>query len=392
MKDRLLIDTQEALEDVCTRLLIQPYITIDTEFLREHTYWPQLCVIQVGWRNTKTGKIESVLVDPQSGIDLSALYAVFENEKVTKVFHAARQDLEAFYHLAGIIPSPLFDTQLAGMVCGYGEQVGYATLVHDICQVDLDKSSRVTDWAQRPLSDEQLAYARADVTHLCDVYEVMVKKLADNNRISWLEEELAVLYDSQTYVVDEHNAWQRIKIRNLNNKSIHILYELAKWREEEARTRNVPRNRLVKDDTLADIALTRPVDRDSMYRIRSVQRERMSKDTEQAVMAAVQRGLNPSDKDADNRPVLAPRTTVRLDDMQRLRKDMLRILLTVRANTLGVAARLIASSKDLEKLVLQEPDVLTGWRYDLFGKDAQALLAGELGLTIENNDIKVKQV
>ena len=380
-----MIDTQDTLEDICAQLSAQPFITVDTEFLRERTYWPQLCLIQVGWKNGDD--VHSALIDPMAGLDLKPLYAIFTNKNIVKVFHAARQDIEIFHHIAGVIPEPLFDTQVAGMVCGHGEQVSYASLVQHFCHLDLDKSSRVTDWSQRPLSDDQQAYARADVLYLCDIYEAMSKQLEENQRKSWVQEELAILYDPQTYVVNPEEAWQRIKIRNLSPKNLAVLYELAKWREETAQARDLSRGRILKDETLVDIAATSPKNLDSLLKVRSLQRERINKETESSLLAAVQRGL---ETPVEGRPHLLKPTA--LNEHQRLQKDLLKILLALRAAELGVASRLIADSSDLSKLVLRdETFALTGWREEFFGRDATALLGGTLALKVHENNVVAEQ-
>jgi ribonuclease D len=374
-----MIDTQDTLEDICAQLSAQPFITVDTEFLRERTYWPQLCLIQVGWKNGDD--VHSALIDPLCDLDLQPLYNIFTNKNIVKVFHAARQDIEIFHHIAGVIPEPLFDTQVAGMVCGHGEQVSYASLVNSMCGIELDKNSRVTDWSQRPLSEDQQTYARADVTYLCDIYEMMSKQLEENQRKSWVQEELAILYDPQTYLVNPEEAWQRIKIRNLSPKNLAVLYELAKWREETAQ--DVSRGRILKDETLVDIAATSPKNLDSLLKVRSLQRERINKETESSLLAAVQRGL---ETPVEERPHLLKPTV--LNEHQRLQKDLLQILLALRAAEMGVASRLIADSSNLSKLVLRdETFALTGWREEFFGRDAVALLNGALILKIQENNV-----
>lgn len=380
------IDTQDALEDLCQVLMMQPYITVDTEFLRERTYWPQLCLIQIGWH--ANCEVCSALIDPQAEICLRPLYDVFRIPSVLKVFHAARQDIEIFHHLQGVIPHPLFDTQIASMVCGYGEQVSYSALVQRTCDVALDKSSRITNWAQRPLSEKQKAYARADVTHLCAVYEAISEQLAQNQRHSWLNEEMAILYDPATYTTDPSRAWERIKTRNMPTKSLPVLAELAKWREEEAQVRDLAKGRLLKDDVLVDLATLRPKTLEEMKASRAMQRASLPKGLEDNVFAAIARGLEIPVESIPH----PPKGTV-LNAQQRLQKELLKVFLSVRAHELGVAERLIASSADLTQFVVTHGDEpLQGWRKELFGDEALALLNGQRSLMIEGDNVVMTSV
>ena len=251
------ITTTEALADYCARAARHPYVTVDTEFLRERTYYSKLCLVQLAVPGEGEG--DAVLVDPLAeGVSLEPLYALFRDAGVVKVFHAARQDLEIFYVDAGLIPHPLFDTQVAAMVAGYGDQVGYETLVRRIAKAQLDKSSRFTDWSRRPLSEAQKKYALGDVTYLREIYEVLAEELAQSGRAAWVEEEMAVLTDPETYRVEPSEAWQRIKTRTNSGKFLSVVRELARFREAYAQSRNVPRNRVMKDDALLELASTKP--------------------------------------------------------------------------------------------------------------------------------------
>jgi len=251
------ITTTSDLASFCAEAVKRPYVTIDTEFLRERTYFSKLCLIQLAYRDAAGH--DAVLVDPlEGGLSLEPLYALFRNEEVVKVFHAARQDLEIFQVDAGVLPVPLFDTQVAAMVCGFGDQVGYETLVRKIAGADLDKSSRFTDWSRRPLTDAQKKYALADVTHLRDIYEELAAQLSKSRRQKWVAEELAVLNDPETYRVDPDDAWKRVKTRNTSPRFLAIVRELARFREAYAQDRNVPRSRVYKDDVLVELAATKP--------------------------------------------------------------------------------------------------------------------------------------
>jgi len=267
-----MIKDTEALRSFCLRCAEHPFVTIDTEFHRERTYYSQLCLIQIAYPGE--GEETAVLVDAlSSDLDLAPLYDLFRNKDVVKVFHAARQDLEIFFVEAEVFPEPFFDTQVAAMVCGFGEQVGYETLVRKICRAGLDKSSRFTDWKQRPLTEKQQAYALADVTHLRDIYLHLKADLKESGRESWVDEELSVLLNPETYIVEPVEAWRRIKLRNTNKQYLAVVRELAQLREELARERNVPRNRIIKDDALLEIASSKPKDMHALGKSRLLMRE-----------------------------------------------------------------------------------------------------------------------
>jgi len=267
-----LITTTQALADFCTKARQHDYVTVDTEFLRERTYYSKLCLVQLAM----PGKTDdtATLVDPLAdGISLAPLYELFEDESVVKVFHAARQDIEIFQVAEGVIPRPLFDTQVASMVCGFGEQVGYETLVRKIAKESLDKSSRFTDWSRRPLSTAQQRYARADVTHLRQIYEFLSKKLAEANRAHWVDQEMQILLDPETYITRPEDAWKRVKTRNTSPRFLGLVRELARFRESHAQSRDIPRNRVYKDDALVELASTKPRDASDLNRSRLLLRE-----------------------------------------------------------------------------------------------------------------------
>ncbi len=384
-----IITRTDELSAFCDRAKTAPYVTIDTEFLRERTYYSQLCLIQMALPGG--GDDDAVLIDPLAADDLSLapLYDLFCNQDVVKVFHAARQDLEIFYVDAGVIPTPLFDTQVAAMVCGFGEQVAYATLVHKITKSQIDKTSRFTDWSRRPLSDAQKNYALADVTHLRDIYEYLVAELNKNGRQSWLSEEMDLLQDPASYETHPEDAWQRIKTRNASGRFLAIVRELARFRETYAQERNVPRNRVLKDDALTEIASTKPTDETGLNRLRLLTREARKGEIAQGILAAVKAG-----KDCPNSDL--PQKDNKRDSIQvnPAIADMLRVLLKAKATEFHVASRLIASASDLDLIAAGQRDLpaLHGWRNEVFGEEALRLCRGEIALTVRGKSIRTVPV
>jgi len=377
------ITTTEDLAAFCQEAAKRAYVTVDTEFLRERTYYSKLCLVQLAYQDDTSA--DAVLVDPLvDGLSLEPLYDLFRDHGVVKVFHAARQDLEIFYVDAGVIPEPLFDTQVAAMVCGFGEQVGYETLVRKITKSELDKSSRFTDWSRRPLTDAQATYALADVTHLRDIYEYLSARLAKSGRSKWVTEEMAILEDPATYQADPENAWKRVKTRTQSGKFLAIVRELARFREGYAQERNVPRNRVFKDDALVELASTKPQSEKDLGRSRLLLREARKGDIAAGILHAIKAGL-----------------AVKPDDMPKLDNaraklqvnpalaDMLRVLLKARTDDAEVAPKLIASSADLDALAGGRRDVaaLKGWRRDVFGKDALLLCEGQVGLAVRGQKV-----
>jgi ribonuclease D len=378
-----IITTTEALAAFCAKAAAHPYVTVDTEFLRERTYYSKLCLIQIAYPGT--GDENAVLVDPLvEGISLEPVYDLFRNPDVIKVFHAARQDLEIFFVDAGLIPAPLFDTQVAAMVCGFGEQAGYETLVRKIAKAEVDKSSRFTDWSRRPLTEAQMRYALADVTHLRDIYENLSERLHATGRDRWVAEEMAVLNDPGTYRTDPAEAWQRIKTRTASPKFLALVRELARFREGYAQSRDVPRNRVFKDDALIELASTKPQDEKDLGRSRLLLREARRGEIAEGILAAIKAGLaTPPDK--------MPRADTSRDQLQvnPALADMLRVLLKAKADTEDVAPKLIANSADLDALAAGERDVaaLKGWRREVFGNDALALCEGRVGLAVKKQRV-----
>jgi ribonuclease D len=376
-----LINTTDELASACSRLATHPFVTVDTEFLRETTYYPKLCLIQIASPD------EAVMVDPlAAGLDLAPFMALMTDQNVVKVFHAARQDLEIVWMLGRVLPTPLFDTQVAAMVCGYGDSVGYEQLVNDLAKARIDKSSRFTDWSRRPLSEAQLVYAESDVTHLRDIYLALKADLAASGRESWVAEEMAVLNSPGTYEVKPENAWQRLKGRLRKPKELAVLMELAAWREREAQHRDVPRQRVLKDDALMDIVQRAPRSVEALGELRSVPNGFERSRAGGEVLAAVERAL-----------ALDPRTLPRLE-RERGRPgngavlDLLKVLLKATADAERVAPKIIASSDDLEEIAGNdeaEVPALHGWRREIFGEKALALKNGSLSLKIVRGRVTV---
>ena len=378
-----IIKTTSELSQFCDYAYNFDYITVDTEFLRERTYYPKLCLIQIAIPGDQENS--AVLIDPLEGnLDLSPLYKIFLDSNIVKVFHAARQDLEIFFHDKNIIPSPLFDTQLAAMVCGFGEQVGYETLVRSICKVNLDKSSRFTDWSLRPLSNNQQQYALADVTHLRQIYEYLKEQLKRNGRETWLEEELNILKNPETYITRPNEAWRRIKSRSNSSKFLGIVARLAEFRETYAQKNNIPRNRVLKDDALMELASLKPKSFDDLNRSRLLLRD--------ARKGKIAKGILDSVKEAEDLKFeqvdYATKVSKSLNGNSAL-SDLLRVLLKAKSEELGVAAKLIANSSDLDSIASGDRTVpaLSGWRHQIFGREALELCDGKVGLVIQGKNI-----
>ncbi|WP_455272062.1 ribonuclease D [Rhizobium herbae] len=381
-----MIETTAELAAACETLAEGQYLTIDTEFLRETTFWPQLCLIQMA------GPDIAVIVDPMAkDIDLAPFFELMANTDVIKVFHAARQDIEIIYNLGKLIPHPIFDTQVAAMVCGFGDSVSYDQLVSRIKNVHIDKSSRFTDWSRRPLSEKQLDYALADVTHLRDVYLHLKTELEREGRSLWLTEEMAILEAKETYDIHPDDAWQRLKMRLKKPIELAVLQKVAAWREREARNRNVPRGRILKDDGLYEIAQQQPKDVEALSRLRTIPKgwERSAAGT--AILEAVNAALELPKADM---PKL-PRQNQAPEGAQAA-GEMLKVLLKLIAEKQGVAAKIIANSDDLERIASEGPkaDVgaLKGWRRELFGDTALKLINGEVALRFVDRKIEAVEL
>ncbi|MFP4537784.1 MAG: ribonuclease D [Dichotomicrobium sp.] len=385
-KDPLTITRPDDLKALCDTLAQADYITVDTEFMRESTYWPKLCLIQVASHDCEA------LIDPLALGDLEAqkdflapFFDLMADETVLKVFHSGRQDIEIIYNLAGLIPKPVFDTQVAAMVCGFGESVGYVALVNKLCKTKLDKTSRFTDWSRRPLSRSQLDYALADVTHLRGVYDKLRRRLEASGREPWLAEEMAELTNVTNYDVQPEQAWQRMKLRVRTRRQLAVLMELAAWRERVAQEQDQPRPRILKDEALNDIAMQAPRTTQELSRLRTVNQGFARSARGQDVLAAVARGLERELAD-----IPEPKRGEPIPPEAQAVSELLRVLLKAVAAQNDVAPRLIATSEELDRLAVDsEADVhaLHGWRRELFGEQALALKAGRLALGIVDGQI-----
>lgn len=380
-----LITGTDALHAFCQRMLGEEFITVDTEFMRERTYYPELCLVQVA------GEREVAVIDAQAeGIDLAPLEPLFAAEAVTKVFHAARQDIEIFVLRFGAVPRPLFDTQVGAMVAGFGDQVGYDALVSSLTGGSIDKAHRFTDWSVRPLSAAQISYAAADVTHLREAYRRLRRKLEQDGRLEWVAEEMAILANPDTYRVDPDTAWERLRPRTTNRRFLFILKEIAAWREREAQRINIPRQRLVKDEALLEIAATAPASAEALARVRGITRGF----SEGRAGAALLERLGELRAVPDAGLPLPPQRHEAARPSAAL-VALLKVLLAARAEEFHVAARLVASADDIDRLALEDsPDIppLHGWRREVFGQDALRLKAGELALSAEGRKVKLVPV
>jgi ribonuclease D len=373
------ITTTSELAAACRRMAAHPFVTVDTEFLRETTYYPLLCVAQMASPD------EAAVIDALApGIDLAPFYSLLANEKVMKVFHAARQDIEIVWHGAKLIPHPIFDTQVAAMVLGYGDSISYDQLVQRITGDTLDKSHRFTDWTRRPLADAQVAYAISDVTHLRDVYLALLDDLNRRGRADWVQEEMGVLTSPDTYRMEPDNAWQRLKTRVRKPKELAVLIEVAAWREREAQARDVPRSRVLKDEAIADIAVQAPTTLDRLANLRSLPKGFERSRWGEAIIAAVERGLARD-------PKTLPRPTRAQSSANGTAVvELLKVLLRMISERHHVAAKVIATVDDLERIAADDAakvPALSGWRRELFGDKALALKHGDLALVIERGRV-----
>lgn len=384
------ITTTEELARICAEFAENPYVTVDTEFIRERTYWSQLCLVQLA-RPGEDDEADAVLIDPLAdSLDLAPLWELMANEAVVKVFHAARQDVEIIWHQGGVMPRPLYDTQVAAMVCGYGEQVGYETLARKVARAEIDKSSRFTDWARRPLTPKQQAYALADVTHLRLIYERLNSRIGEEGREHWVAEEMAVLVDPATYDMDPLNAWRRIKARTNKPRMLAVVRALAAWREATAQDRDVPRGRVMRDDALLELATAQPKTMEDLSKLRLLQREARKPDVAAEVLASIQAGLAVPRDECPELPI-PPR---RREGSVAI-AELLKVFLKARAEEIDVAPRLIAPASDIEALAGEDdPDIslLKGWRREVFGEDALRVKRGEVGLVAHPSGVRVVEV
>ncbi len=379
----VLITTTDALASLCERLRQEPFVTVDTEFMRERTYWPELCVVQLGGMN------DTAVVDAQAeDLDLLPLGALLADESVVKVFHAARQDVEIFLLRFGAVPVPMFDTQVAAMVAGFGDQASYDSLVRALAGGSIDKAHRFSDWSARPLSPAQVAYAAADVTHLRRVYTALLDRLETENRLDWVRAEMAVLDNPATYRTEPEDAWERLKPRTTNRRYLATLRAAAAWREREAQRVNIPRQRLVRDETLLEIAASAPADAAELTRARGISEGFARGKSGVSLLAAIaeaaalaEDALPEAPREKHNGPPPSPALVA-----------LLKVLLATKAEQHDVAPRLIASTEDLERLAAEAaPDVaaVQGWRRVVFGEDALALKAGRLALGVDGRKVRL---
>lgn len=375
-----------SLTKFCDRLIKSSYITVDTEFMRDQTYWPRLCLVQIADEH------EAAAIDTLAkGIDITPLLNLLTNSRILKIFHAARQDLEIFYRLMGKLPSPIFDTQIAAMVCGFGDSAGYDTLVRKLTDETIDKSSRFTDWALRPLSQRQINYALGDVTHLRQVYIKLNEMLGQNNRHNWMDEELSILRDTKNYTFEPEDAWRRIKYRAPKPRFLAILKEVAAWREIEAQNKDIPRNRIVRDESLIEISHHAPKTINDLSRARGLSLKKAEGSLGKALLNAVKVGLNvPSEnlpevkRDAPLPKGIGPIT------------DLLKVLLKLKCEKHDVAQKLIATVNDMEQIAAfgQNANVpaLQGWRQEVFGIDALRLRSGQLAMVIKDHNLELVEI
>jgi len=376
------ITTNEALNALCGRLSKSNYVTVDTEFLRDKTYYSKLCLIQIADDN------EYHAIDTLAGgLDLAPFYDLMTNENVVKVFHAAKQDIEIFVNHANVVPKPLFDSQIAAMVCGFGDSIGYEKLVMALCNKTLDKSTRFTDWSRRPLTQRQIDYALGDVTHLRTIYKKLKEKLEQSGREHWLSEEIGDMLNIDTYTIQPRDAWKRIKIRNSNRRFNAIVHRIAEWREEEAQRRNIPRNRIMRDEVLLELSAVRPTHTNALTSIRGLGANFASSKSGKDIINAIKESLELPD---DALPKISRRKPPSQNTDPIV--ELLKVLLKLVCKSENVAPKLLANVEDLEKIAeSDDADVkaLHGWRYDLFGKNAIALKNGEVAFAIKDGEIEI---
>ena len=377
-----LITEQTQLVEACRRLANETFLSIDTEFMREKTYYPQLCLIQIA------GKKEAIVIDALAeDINLNPVLELMENEAITKVFHACRQDIEIFYNLNHKIPSPIFDTQIGAMVCGYGESVGYDKLVRQITGIQIDKSSRFTDWSYRPLSKQQIKYALSDVTHLRTVFESLSSQLEKSGRTKWLEEEFKTVLNPETYNTPLDKSWKRLKVKNGQPRFLILIRELCAFREREAQNRNVPRNRIIRDDILLDIAARSPKSPHDLAKVRNLTKQFSQGKLGESILRVVET--------ANKIPVSEAPPLEKVNNFQHQKSalvDLLKVLLKLKSEDFNVAQKLIANSTDLEAIANNNDAnvlALTGWRKDIFGDDALLLKTGKIALSASNGKIQL---
>ncbi len=375
-----IITSSKDLDSACEALATAEYVTVDTEFMRDSTYWPKLCLIQIA------GPQDAFIIDPLSpDLELTAFYDLLRAETVVKVFHAARQDLEIFFHEGGVIPKPLFDTQVAAMACGFGDSIGYDNLVKNLTNAQIDKSSRFSDWSRRPLSKQLLDYALGDVTHLRKVYEILADQLEEAGRQSWLGEEMEILSNPATYNLNPEDAWKRLKLRNFKKSRLGALVEVAAWRETQAQLRNIPRQRVIKDDAISEIVARKPKTKQDLEGMRGLPQGFSRSQGALGLLEAVQRGGNiPS----ENLPLIeTPPKTINKNSAL---LELLKVLLKLQCERSQVAQKLVANIADLEQIATYENanvPALKGWRAEVFGESALKLKRGEIAISLNDQEL-----
>ncbi len=372
----LLIDTTEKLAEFCAVLRTQPFITVDSEFIREHSYYPKLCLLQVGYDGG------AAIIDPLSKVDLSEFFDILQNPEIVKVFHAGRQDIEIFYNFTGKVPQNVFDTQIAAMVCGFNENIGYGNLVCEIKHIDLDKSCRLTDWSMRPLDEEQLEYALGDVTHLVDCYKYLHQYMSEHRRLDWADAEMAALCDEKCYNIDPNEAWKRIRHNAHSQAFLSALRALAAWREKRAQKFNTPRSTILKDDVLLNIAAAHPHKIEELAQVRNLKSEvakgKLGAEIIDALNEAMQHPMSAEECKADRKSEL------HIPNHEQSLMEILKMLLKIKSQEAGVIAKLIATDEDLRWIIVNEPQktpAMQGWRYELFGQYAEQLCRGKIAIT-----------
>lgn len=383
----LLIDNTKKLAEFCQVLQKQPFITVDSEFIREHSYYPKLCLLQVAYDG------DSAIIDPLSSVDLSPFFEILQNPDIVKVFHSGKQDIEIFYNLSGKVPQNVFDTQIAAMVCGFSENIGYGNLVHDITHVDLDKSRRLTDWSLRPLDQAQLEYAICDVTYLVDCYKYLKDYMIKHQREHWADEEMAALCDESAYCIKPEDAWLRVKHNAHSQNFLSALKYLAEWRERRAQKFNTPRSGILRDEVLLNIASSFPKTVEDLKQVRNLKSEvingRLGAEIIEAMDKARQNPVSSEVCKADRKQA------VNIPNHEQSLAEILKLLLKIKSQESGVIARLIADDEDLRHIILNQPEkthTLHGWRYEIFGQFAEQLCRGKLTISYnpKNKSIEFK--
>lgn len=382
-----LIDTDEKLIKFCQILEKQLFITVDSEFLREHSYYPRLCLLQIGYDGG------SAIIDPLSKTDLSPFFDILANKKITKVFHAGRQDVEIFYNFTGKIPENIFDTQIAAMVCGFGENVSYGTLVHEITSVELDKSCRLTDWSIRPLDENQLEYALNDVTYLVDCYKFLHKKIEETNRTDWIKEEMAEFYDEKYYRVEPAEAWHKIRHNIHSQQFLSALKHLAEWREIRAQKFNTPRQSIIKDEVLINLASSRPCNLNELKTVRNLKSDVINGKLGAEILEALEKARTNPLSSAECRQ--DRNNDIQISNNEQSLLEMLRFLLKIQCLDNSVVTRLVANEDDLRYFIrgdYQKTAIMEGWRYEIFGQYALKLKNGELKISYDSINKRIKLI